>query len=114
MARKQAQLQRYPGSDETDAEGRRLGRREFKETMKALQWLETCQMGWYRNRGRHREALLNMLGGDFTWQGLPKDSGITMRVAKDGQSCTPGDVPLPAVASASELGGLTAAGKSSP
>ena len=45
-------LQRYGGSNKTDTEGRRLDRREFKETTEALRFLATCQMGWYQNRGR--------------------------------------------------------------
>ena len=85
----QERLQRYAGSDETDAEGRRLDRREFKETMSALRWLATCQMGWYRNenhKGRYRADLLEVLGKDFTLEGLPPDSGITMKVAKNGHT----------------------------
>jgi hypothetical protein len=84
----QDHLQRYTGSDETDVDGRRLDRREFKETISALQWLATCQMGWYRNerqKGRYRRDLLEALGNDFTSHGLPH-SGIVMRVAKNGQA----------------------------
>ena len=44
-------LWRYAGSNKTDTEGRRLDRREFKETTEALRYLASCQMGWYRNRG---------------------------------------------------------------
>ena len=81
-------LQRYAGSNKTDTEERRLDRREFKETTKALRFLATCQMGWYRNRGGryHRKKLLIALGDDFTRHGLPKDHGITIRVSKDGQA----------------------------
>lgn len=80
-------LRRYAGSDEVDATGRRLDRREFKETMRALEWLATCQMGWYRKPGeRYKTELLEVLGNDFTSHGLPPDAGITMRVAKDGQA----------------------------
>jgi hypothetical protein len=88
----QERLRRYAGSDETDAEGRRLDRREFKETMKALHWLATCQMGWYRNEDhggqRYRADLLKALGNDFFKSyGLPpEDPGVTMTVSKDGQS----------------------------
>ena len=82
------QLRRYAGSNKMDTEGRRLDRREFKETTEALRFLATCQMGWYRSRGGryHRENLLNVLGDDFTRRGLPKDHGISVRVAKDGQA----------------------------
>lgn len=84
---KQERLRRYAGSDETDDAGRRLDRREFKETMKALHWLAICQMGWYRNRGkRYRAELLEVLGSYFTRQGLPPDPGITMKVSKNGKA----------------------------
>ena len=75
-------------ANKTDAEGRRLDRREFKETTEALKYLATCQMGWYRNRGGryHGENLLSALGDWFTRRGLPKDHGIVIRVAKDGQA----------------------------
>jgi hypothetical protein len=85
----QERLQRYAGSDEVDVEGRRLDRREFKETTSALRWLATCQMGWYHNEdrgGRYRADLLEAVLGDFTNHGLPPDSGITMKVAMDGQA----------------------------
>lgn len=80
-------FRRYAGSRETDKQGRRLDRREFKATIDALLWLETCQMGWYRNRGgRYRDDLLKIFGDDFRRQGLPKESGITLKVSRDGQS----------------------------
>ena len=61
-------------------------RREFAETIAALQWLATCQMGWYRRGSRYRTDMLDLLGDDFTSQGLPRESGIKMHVAQDGQS----------------------------
>ena len=79
-------LRRYSGSQELDDEGRRLDRREFAETIRALHWLATCQMGWHRNGGRYRRDLLRVLGDDFTRHGLSKESGITLDVAPDGQS----------------------------
>lgn len=79
-------LKRYCGSLELDAYGRRLDRREFAETIAALQWLATCQMGWYRRESRYRTDMLDMLGDDFRNQGLPKKSGIKLYVAQDGQS----------------------------
>ncbi len=86
-ADEEERLRRYAGSEATDAAGRRLDRREFKETIDALRWLGTCQMGWYRNHGgRYRADLLAIIGNDFTRRGLPKESGITMRVANDGQA----------------------------
>lgn len=87
VSEEKEQLQRHAGSNETDADGRRLDRREFKATTAALRWLATCQMGWYRNQGgKYRPELLKTLGDDFTRHGLPPDSGITMEVAEDGQS----------------------------
>ena len=79
-------LKRYCGSQEFDDEGRRLDRREFAETIAALQWLATCQMGWYRRGSRYRTDMLDLLGDDFTSQGLPRESGIKLHVAQDGQS----------------------------
>ena len=77
---------RYCGSQESDDEGRRLDRREFAETIEALQWLATCQMGWYRTGSRYRTDILDVLGGDFTGQGLPRESGIKLHISQDGQS----------------------------
>jgi hypothetical protein len=90
-AEEQERLRRYTGSDETDAEGRRLDRREFKETMKALYWLADCMEGWYSNedRGpkRYRADLLEVFGPDFFKPyGLPEDHGVTIRVAKNGKA----------------------------
>ena len=79
-------LKRYSGSQELDDEGRRLDRREFAETIAALRWLATCQMGWYRRGSRYRTDILDLLGDDFTNQGLPRESGIKLHVAQDGQS----------------------------
>ena len=79
-------LRRYSGSQELDDGGRRLDRREFAETIDALHWLATCQMRWHRNGGRYRRDMLRVLGDDFTRHGLPRESGITLHVAQDGQS----------------------------
>ena len=79
-------LRRYSGSHELDDEGRRLDRREFTETIRALQRLATCQMGWHGNGGRYRQDLLKLLGDDFTRPGLPKESAIKLHVAPGGQS----------------------------
>lgn len=80
-------LRRNAGMRGTDDEGRRLDQREFRETIDALVWLHTCQMGWYeRNGGRYREDLLSILGDSFVRYGLPEDTGTTLQVSKDGQS----------------------------
>jgi hypothetical protein len=85
-AEEEERLRRYAGVDGTDSDGRRLDRREFKETMDALVWLHTCQMGWYRNHeASYRPDLLDIIT-DFTYHGLPHDHGITLRVASDGRS----------------------------
>lgn len=90
-ADEQEQLRRYTGSNETDAEGRRLDRREFNETRKALYWLAECMEGWYYNEDqggkRYRADLLEALGQDFFKPyGLPPDPGITMKVTKNGKA----------------------------
>lgn len=81
-----ARLARYAGVDGVDADGRRLDRREFDETTKALRWLAVCMMGWYRHDDRYVPDLLERTGDDFTSFGLPQPSGITMRVDKHGQA----------------------------
>lgn len=69
-------LVRYAGVDGTDSEGRRLDRREFRETIKALRWLATCHMGHYRKRKRYDPELLTLLGDSFhTRHGLPRGPG---------------------------------------
>ena len=78
-------LQYYAGVDGIDSEGRRLDRREFKETTVALRWLATCHMGHYRKRNRYNRNLLRLLNDDFTAQGLARPSGIVMKVSRDGQ-----------------------------
>jgi hypothetical protein len=91
-AEERERLRRYAGSDETDAVGRRLDRREFKETMTALYWLAQCMEGWYYNedRGgkRYRADLLEALGPSFFKPyGLPPDDpGITVRITKKGKA----------------------------
>ncbi|MHB8792552.1 MAG: hypothetical protein ACYC6O_04355 [Thermoleophilia bacterium] len=87
LREEQDRLQRYSGSEGVDEEGRRLDRREFKETKGALIWLHTCHMGWYRREGHYRADLLEkVLFNDFTSQGLPPNPGIIMKVSQDGQS----------------------------
>lgn len=84
---KNDRLTRYAGVNGVDEEGLRLDQREFDETKKALQALAGAQMGWYRNRGgRYRQGLLEILESRFERAGLPKQHGITLHVAEDGQS----------------------------
>ena len=79
-------LERYAGSEGTDVDGRCLDRREFKETTKSLRWLATCQSGWYHKEKRYRHELLDLVKTGFPSYGLPAEAGITMKVARDGQS----------------------------
>jgi hypothetical protein len=85
-AEAELQLVRYTGVDGADDEGRQLDRREFEETIEALRWLGSCMMGWYRHDNRYVSDLLERFQDDFTRQGLPKPSAITLRVSDDGQS----------------------------
>ena len=81
-----ADLIRYAGSAELDEKGRPRDKREFRETVRALEWLHTCQMGWYRREpAGYKPDLIERFGDDFTTQGLPIPSGITMVVSDDGQ-----------------------------
>lgn len=84
-AEAEARLIRYAGCDGVDEEGRRLDRREFKETMSALRWVSTCQVGWHNREGRYRADLMTIMTGSFSMQGLPEPSGIELQVSSDGQ-----------------------------
>ena len=80
-------LRKYAGSNEVDADGRRLDRREFEGTIDAFRLIAACQAGQYRLQGgRYRSDLLKIIGDDFTRHGLPKNAGITINVAKDGKA----------------------------
>lgn len=82
----QAELIRYAGSAALDEKGRPRDKREFRETVRALEWLHTCQMGWYRRKPvGYKPDLIERFGDDFTAQSLPIPSGITMVVSDDGQ-----------------------------
>lgn len=80
-AEAEARLTEYAGVDGADEDGRRLDRREFDETKKALRWLGICMMGWYRHDDRYVTDLLERFQDDFIQKGLPKPSGITQRVS---------------------------------
>jgi hypothetical protein len=79
-------LVRYAGYRGTDEEGRRLDRREFAETIRALETLSTAHMGWYRKdpAGRYKARVAEFMS-TFA-RGLPEEHGITMEVSVDGQS----------------------------
>ncbi|MFK0003367.1 hypothetical protein [Paenarthrobacter sp. NPDC090522] len=74
------------GLDGVDEAGKRLDQREFKETKAALDYLHMCHAGHYRNSGRYRADMLDVLGEDsFTQKGLPQGAVITMHTSADGQ-----------------------------
>lgn len=82
----QDDLVRYAGSAERDQDGRPRDKREFRETRHALQWLHTCQMGWYpREPTGYKPDLIERFEDDFTKYGLPIPSGISLRVSDDGE-----------------------------
>ena len=62
----QADLIRYVGSAELDEKGRPRDKREFRETIRALEWLHTCQMGWYRREPvGYKPDLIELFGDDL-------------------------------------------------
>lgn len=71
----------------TDSARRQLDQREHAETMKALRWLHTCQMGHYRKHGRRYfeglEVIVDSLSDKY---GLPRPNYTEMHIASDGQS----------------------------
>lgn len=71
------------GIDGVDACGRRLDRREFKETKESLEWLAVCISGHFRNRNRFREDILSVVG-DFERHGLAEPHGINLMVTRKG------------------------------
>lgn len=80
-------LVRFANVDGDDEYGRRLDRREFDETIAALRWISTCQMGWHHNPswGRYRPDLLEfVLAGDS--HQLPEPHGVELRVSPDGRA----------------------------
>ena len=74
------------GSDETDEEGRRLDRREFRQTRDVLTLLGTSTIGHARSRGSLRT---DIVGGvytdkDLANRGLPLPHGIKTTIAESG------------------------------
>ncbi|MFH0751602.1 MAG: hypothetical protein V2B17_07175, partial [Chloroflexota bacterium] len=79
-------LKRYAGIQGLDARGRQLDKREFKETVDALETLATAHMGWYRSSGnRYQSDLLDRFAEVYA-RGLPAGHGITVEVSRSGQS----------------------------
>lgn len=79
---------RNAGSQEVDAEGRRLDDREFRETRLALHTLVASAMGWWDRAQRFRPDLVGAVYDEshFVEKGLPEDHGIQSRVSEDGQT----------------------------
>ena len=75
------------GLAEVDESGKQLDRREHNETMEALRYLSTCQMGHYRSRGREYHAdLVKVVENLPERYGLPgPPNGVRMHVSPDGQ-----------------------------
>jgi hypothetical protein len=70
------------GLDGVDDEGRRLDRREFKETKAALEWLSVCMSGRFQSKGKFPKNVLSTFSG-FDLHGLPESHGIVMRMSSD-------------------------------
>lgn len=90
-AERQAARQRLvvnTGRTGVDDDGLLLDRREFAETKKALRWLATCHMGWYRRDDRpdaYRADLLEMLQS-IDDPKFPTGSPVISKVRKDGSA----------------------------
>lgn len=83
---KKQRLRDNAGLNGVDAAGQQLDQREFEETKDSLSYLHLCHAGHFRQRGRYRDDLLDLLGPDtFAKKGLPEGAAITMHVADDGQ-----------------------------
>ena len=81
------QLEENAGAVGTDSFGLQLDRREHAETMEALRWLYTCQLGHYRRQGSRYSANLEaVIDGLSDKYGLPRPNEIEMHVSDDGQS----------------------------
>jgi hypothetical protein len=79
-------LKRYAGATGLDARGRQLDKREFKETVDALETLASAHMGWYQSSGNRYEHDLMDKFGEVYARGLPAEHGITMKVSGSRQS----------------------------
>lgn len=83
---KAADLVRYAGMDGVDAQGRRLDRREFAETINTLELITGAHAGWYRREpaGRYEATVADVI--PVFARGLPREHGIVMKVRKDGSA----------------------------
>jgi hypothetical protein len=79
-------LVRFAGVKGVGGDGRQLDRREFKETVDALDWLHTMQMGWYRQDGHYRRDLRDFFAMASNRHGLPEEPALTLTVSRSGKS----------------------------
>ena len=74
------------GAISVDSDGKRLDQREHSETMEAMRWLSTCQMGHFQNTGRYqKESLAPVVVNLSEKYGLPTPNGVCVHVSGDGQ-----------------------------
>ena len=79
-------LKKYAGVNGADSEGKRLDRREFKETQRLLIDLYFYQMGMYRGRlGNYFENSLILLNNK-EYYGLKTDLNVTVKLSKHKRS----------------------------
>jgi len=78
-------LKKYAGIDGVDEYGKRLDRREFKETRRALTDLAVFQVATYRNRGHYYEDPLIFLSTSKHY-GLTGDLEVMAKVSKNKRS----------------------------
>jgi hypothetical protein len=76
-------LARFAGVAGRGTDGKHLDQRELSETRAALTWIANCHMGHYRNLGRYRADLLNVLGD---LKGLGPDHGVEDWVSLSGDA----------------------------
>lgn len=86
-AAKAQRLADNAGTVGTNCFGRQLDQREHAETMEALQWLYTCQLGHYpKNGSRYSASLETIIDGLSEQYDLPHPNNIKMHISDDGQS----------------------------
>ncbi|MBK8233504.1 MAG: hypothetical protein IPK72_23735 [Candidatus Eisenbacteria bacterium] len=78
-------LRRFAGVDGSDSQGFRLDRREFRETLRALEWVATCMHSSYHRRERYAADLMATLRGSSAFSDLPEPNGLEIEVSEDGQ-----------------------------
>ncbi len=78
-------LERFTGVDGFDPNGRRLDRREFETTQRALRWLHACHSGRCEG-GRYQRGVLDLVSRPGHSSGLEPGVGYHEVVAADGSS----------------------------